>query len=68
VNEEPIEAKEVFHLTFDELLKLSMQEFKKSLGLPSNIVEADPPSTIIDTDIPTSDQPTGLITKNAEEK
>ena len=45
MDKEPLEAQETTRMTFDELLELSLQEFKKSLGLPSNIVEADPPKT-----------------------
>ena len=68
---EPLESKEVRHITFGELMKLSMEEFKKSLGLPSKIVEADPTSTPIATNDKTgtiSDQPIEIITKTEEER
>jgi len=48
MNEEPIEAKEVRYISVDHLLDWSLEEMKKSLGLPytdlspfSKVVEAD---------------------------
>lgn len=43
MNKEPIIPQSVEHWTFDQLLARSLEEWKKSLGLPSNIVEAEKP-------------------------
>ena len=70
MNNEPIEAQEVQYLTFDELLELSLQEFKKSLGPLPKTGEANPSSTSIDANDNTvpGDQPTELTTNNTEAK
>lgn len=52
MNEEPIEAKEVRHITIEQLLEWSQEEMKRRLGLPykemspfsPKVVEADKPS------------------------
>ncbi|HEX3640139.1 MAG TPA: hypothetical protein VHV10_02490 [Ktedonobacteraceae bacterium] len=45
---EPLEAKEVQHLTLDQLFELSLQELRKSLGVPK-VVEADKIKQVIDS-------------------
>jgi hypothetical protein len=40
MDKEPLEAKEVQHLTLDQLFERSLDELRKSLGVPK-VVEAD---------------------------
>lgn len=40
MNEDALEAKETIHLTLDQLFELSLQELRKSLGVPK-VIEAD---------------------------
>jgi hypothetical protein len=41
MNEEPLIPQSVEHWTLDQLLSRSLEEWKKRLGLPSKIVEAE---------------------------
>jgi len=48
MNEEPIEAKDTFQISFNKLLEWSIEEWKKRMGMPYKdltpwIVEADQP-------------------------
>jgi hypothetical protein len=45
MDKEPLEAKEVQHLTLDQLLERSLDELRKSLGVPK-VIEADKPNQL----------------------
>ncbi len=42
MNEEPIKAQEVQYWTKGQLFEKDVEELKRRMGLPSNIVEAGP--------------------------
>jgi hypothetical protein len=48
MDKEPLEAKEIQYWTFEQLLEHSLDELRKSLGLPK-VIEADEPEHFTDT-------------------